>query len=1210
MKRGIIDLSSLIWTSLLFGTDKEFGTKALDAKGREVTINSAQHGYDNLMGYLVNEVMKDLGLVPRQLILVKEGMNSKAGRQALLETYKAGRDKLPGQYEQFNICREMVTTALLDLGAQMCWQDGVEADDVIGYLADHLQGEVWVISGDKDLAQCVNEEAGVHQYRAGAKDENPFGPFSHHHIPVWIAMVGDSGDKIPGAKGFGQKAAEKLLMNFGEDGLELMGDLIRKRDLRALVRDGDVNEMKELQKLVDDEEGVYLSYELGRLRTDKVNTLRKPLQWQAGMVKDRSEHTEELLARYAGTKTLVCAENYDQAVDFFKKHTASTPEFALDIETSSPPESDEWMLLRDKEDAVDVFGAKLAGLSITFGRNCQHTVYLTHDHVPEEGVSNLTLEQVRDFVGMIPRERINWVHNAGFELPVLFNHWGADWSDDPLYHGFLPNVRDTLVASSYADENRSKGLKSLSHEVLGYTQTTYDEVTTKVMRKADWNGAGKVISEWTDKVPTPSGVFEQVPVLDAEGSPVIDPESGEDLLQDGPEIMTYVDGDVMVKVQFKMNELTAREVFDYGCDDTICTIGLANHFQTIMEIENTIQVFHDIETFPAYLTALGHVQGVNFSLQEMNEMEKDDEKAYNEAWTTLRQYLMGIGFEGTRCPFFETIDAAAIKAAYLILTGTELKTLVRTPSKLAKLLQQMADDAESSGVTDEDYPQMLRLLASLVEADDVKGFNDLVMANFDGEPKLDLGSPKQMKALLYDFMGLPVQIINDVTPTERQKKPELADAVKKFKQKRAGKDVTMRDHELELLKAKAKTDDTAIDYALAFDKEHISEEAQAALKAIGVMKKVMTRRNLFYANYRGLQHWKDGKIHAQANQCAAVTRRYSMSNPNLQQLPKKGEGVRFRGCFKPHDRDSVVVSIDFSGQELRLAAERSQDKNMLACYVGDNLKDIHSITAAGAMRLKWGHDKVDELNKEFGASLPMGMTREEHEYRLFLILRGLGKENPVGKMADDLRKDSKNVNFAAQFGGRAAKLSETLIMTLEDAQLFLDARAAMFPDVDVAAERAADFAKKHGYALTMMGARRHLRDAMMSDEPGAADRAARQAWNMEIQGSAGEMTKAAMTRFWKSGALFRLRARFFAPIHDELVTTVHKDDALEFIKIKHQCMVEKYASMSVPIVASISLGKDFAHQIECGDDYDPVAIQAALDSIFGANVISEERVAA
>jgi DNA polymerase-1 len=1119
-------------------------------EGKEVLVNSAAYGYDNAMEH-INKVMADLHLTPRQLIFVEEGKDSKRDRLAIHPNYKAGRDKVPEQYVEFNLAKEMLLTAFLSVGAQSVKQDGgVEADDVLGYLAQNLKGERWVISGDKDLAQIVGGD--IHHYRAGKIDENPFGDFPHRFIPVYIALVGDSGDKIPGAKGFGDKAFQLMHMAFGNDGLELMEDLIKRKKLLDLEED--VGSLRELQRIIDDMDGVYMSYELGRLRTERVNTMKRPLQWRVGMVKPREQCEEQSLRKHAGVNRIVSAENYDEAMAWAKGQIDLSPEVSLDIETSTPPESDEWLESRDKADRVDVFGSELTSLQMTFGPSMNYTFYLPHNNVEEPGCTNLSMEQIAAFVDLVPRTKIMLIQNVAFELPICYMSWGEMWKDDPEYHGFLRNCRDTKIMSSYVDENRPAGLKDNSKLLLGYDQVNYATVTTKDYQKSQWNGKGKVLGEWTD-------------MLTSDGEVPIDEDH---------------QGTHWVKVQHKMNEMTAREVVGYGCDDTICTAAIGNHFRVVMELENTWDVFEEVETFPAYLTALAYVQGTNFSLESMAAQEKDDDKVYDAAWPILRDYLMKIGFEGTRYEPITALDPASIKRAAFEVDSIVLKTMVRTPSKLAKLIE--IENPES-------------VLPLLINEGKIAEINELMLGNFSGEPQLDLASPKQMKTLLYGFMNIPVKVINDVTDNEKANNPALFQAVRKFKQIRAGKsEQTMTTEEMELMKHKAKSDDTAIDFAIAFDTDVLDDEARAALKAIGVMKKVMTRRSLFYKNYWKGLHWKDRKLHCNANQCAAVTRRYSMSDQNLQQLPKKGEAVRFREHFEPHEKNAVIASIDYTGQELRLAAEVSQDKNMLACYVGEKLKDIHSITAAGAMKLKWGSTLVDELFKTHGADLSRDT---EGTYTLFVkIHKTLGKEDPLTKKADDLRKDSKNINFGAQNGAKAVKLSETLVMPVVDAQLFLDARSAMFPDVDVVAEEIADEAKRVGYATTMMGARRHLAEAIMSDERGAADRAARQSWNYRIQGSAGEMTKLGMGRLWKSGIYFRYNARFIAPIHDELVSSVHRDHAVEFLREKNACMTQPYSTMKVPILASISLGPNFAQQYECGDWFIKDRIEKALNDSF------------
>lgn len=1143
MKRALVDVSNVIWQGFMEGKDVEFGRSYPNPKEglKSVWVNGADHVVHNANSFLM-QVLDQLGIQPCDVILVVEGQNSKILRQQINPDYKTGKDKLDPQYEQFNKAKDKLLDTWLKLGAQVAIQKNCEADDTMAYLALKLKGEKWIISGDKDMAVLVGGD--IHHYRNGVIDKNPFGDFDHKYIPVYIALVGDTADNIKGAWKFGDGAFLKMRTVFGDGCLPMMKKLIEEKRLLDLQED--VGELKELQRIIDSAQSVYDSYACALLYPQRVNTLRLPMEWKVGMVRGREFIEDERLHKWAGAVRLVHAGNYTEAMKWAKPHIEASPYVSLDIETSTPWESDEWIerLNKDEGKVVDTFGSTLTGLGMTFGVNRQYTLYLTVDHVCN---NNITVAQARDFVDLVPRNIPTVVHNFAFEGPVLYQAWGKDWADDELYRGFLRNVRDTKIASSYVDENRRAGLKNLSSEVLGYEQETYEHVTTATIPAAEWDGRGRVLDRF-----------------------VTGADDGE--------------GVEYVKVQRKMNQLTPQHVLSYGADDCICTAALYNHFVTVMEIEDTFRIFEEVETFPAYLTNLAFAHGTPIDLNRMNQLEREDDKVFEEQSAILREYLMKIGFDGTRCPVYEEINPAAVKEAYLFITGTELESRNRRLDKLAV-------DVE------EECPRLANILRVAQEdaATALPMFNDIVAEHFNGEPKLDLASPKQMKALLYDHIGIPVKIINDVTPLEKQHKRDLADAAMKFKQWRAGKDVTMRPEELQLLKAKAKTDDTAIAFALTFDSEYINDEAKAALVAIGKVKEVMTRRSLFYNNYRNIEHWKDGNVHSSINQCSTVTRRYSSSGPNLQQLPKKGAGVKFRSIFVPHTNDAVVCSIDFGSQELRLAAWKSQDKGMLSCYIGDVLRDIHSLTASGAMKLKWGAGEVGELFQKYGPDLTEG---ENGEYELFIRLRELGKQNFLGKLADDLRKDSKGVNFTVQFGGRASKVSETLVMPLEDAKLFIDARNARFPDVDKAAEKAADKCKQLGYAETFLGARRHLQKGIKSADRGEVERAARQAWSMEIQGSAAEMTKLAMARLWLSGALFKYDVRFIAPIHDELVTSVKREHALDFIKIKHECMVQKYADMEVPVIGSISIGPNFGEQYECGDEYILENIQKYLDVIF------------
>lgn len=1235
MKRGIVDVSNIIWTNLKGGKDTEFGQtyvqhndtltpmrsfqakayKDANPEAKIHLVNSAEYGYENAVKCMV-QAMEKLDLQPRDLILVKEGMNSKSARQIIHPGYKGGSSKLEPEYAQFVKCRDMFIEVFLKLGANVAWQDNIESDDVMGYLAQNLRGERYIISNDKDLAVLVNKAEGVHHYRMGQLDKNPFGDFDHKLITMYIALVGDQGDKIPGAKGFGDSgelsAWKKLWITFGDDGLVAMDLLIQQRRLKDLEED--VGELPVLQKIIDDADNVYMSYELARLMVERVNTARRPLQMRAGMVMPKSVVEDERLQKYAGVNRIVCAENLGKSVEWIMRQIQVSPYIGLDIETSSSDESDAWIEAMDKDEdkaPVDVLGAELTSLQLTFGPNMQFSAYFPIDNVEEEGCSNISIADMRDVLAQIPREKVTYIHNAQFELPVCYQAWGEDWKNDDLYHGFLPNVRDTVILSSYADENRSAGLKNLSKTVLGYEQASYQDTVTKQYDRV-------VEYRMVDGEEHSRALEDQYPGYGRVKS-VQRPD------REDEEVTEWTENQVLV-VEHKMNQLTAREVLGYGCDDTICTVALANQFQIVMELENTWDQYLAVEVWTTYVQALGFIHGSAFSLERMSEMEKKDRTKHDAAWVVLRQYLIDIGYEGTTTPTVVSaavydsmkataladaleenpdldpkkwkwtphshligFNAAGIKRMFQIVTGAELSTRVSTPSKLAKLVEQWAE--ENDGHTS------AYLLAEAIKKEDFATINQLLEDNFTGEPLLDLNSPKQMAELLYDRMSLPVNVTNKITDIEKAKVPGLFEAMNNHRQWRLGKLYDLTAADWKLVRRKAKADDKAIQYALNIDVDYIDDAARKALKALGVMKKYLTRNQLFYKNYWKTVHWKTKRVHSNIRQCGTVTRRPTASMPNLYQLPKKGEGVEFRTCFVPHHKDAVVGSIDFDSQELRLGADRSQDKNMLACFVGDSLKGMHNLTASGAMKTKWSKETVQEVYDLYGPK-PDDMSQTEYDYLAFTKAHELGKDRPLGKMADDLRKEAKNVNFLAQFGGQAIKLADMLGMKPNDTQAFLDARSAKFPDVDRAAKRAEDACYKTGYAVTYMGVRRHLREAILSDNRQIASRAARQAWNMEIQGSAGEMTKLAMSRLWTTGALFRYDVRFFASIYDELVVSVHKDHCADFMREMQECMTQPYSTMTVPILGSISIGPDFGNQIECGTEFSLEKINAALAKIF------------
>lgn len=1099
-RRLLVDMSSLLWKSLLTSKDTEFG-KEVEHEGKMVHVNGWQHGYECAMNHLL-AVMRELDVTPINMIFVVEGERSTARRKGIYSGYKQGRDSRPPlAYEQFTILRDKLSITFAGLGSQTCTQAGVEGDDIIAYLAHHLEGEKVILSTDGDMAALISNDVALWRKDMLTR-ENPYGPFPCQYIGVYKALCGD-GSEYKGALGFGPTAFLQMLAAYGDAGLAAMEGMLKRRTLHDLEED--VGTFKPFRRIIDGAQHAYESYQCALLHDEWVDTKLQPLDWKAGLVRGKDMIEDARLHQWAQQVQLVTADNYGQAADLFKSKLSESPFFSLDIETSTPEQSDEWLVAGGKENKVDVLGSELTSLGITFGRNNHHTLYFSVDHAQ---TNNVTSEQVRDLIALIPTDKHIVIQNFAFEGPILYKAWGSALEDNG-WHGFLPNVVDTVFCASYVNENISLGLKQGSKHYLDYDQQTYESVT---------NLSG------------PDGTC-----------------------------------------QYKMNELTAEHVLSYGSDDPICTAALFNHFKIRMEIENTWNLMLEVEQLPSYVMALAYVCGTKFSLQRMKEIQKEDADTYLEQWKILRDFLISKGWQGTVTPQYQELTPAAIKEICLIVLGQELKTLVRTPSKMANLVETLDHD---------DAP----LLAHLITEANLDQINDLVRSRFVGEPIFDLSSPKQMREFLYTLLDLPVRLVNPSTPTEREKKPLLARLVSDHKKRWAGHETTPIPETLlgtepvnmkALLMTKAKTDDTAIDFALAMDVEGKPEIAKV-LNCIKVMKKCLTRESLFYTPYTHMPHWLDNKIHGQAGQCRTVTRRFAPSDPNLGQLPKKGEGVKFRECFIPHKKGAVVVSVDFSGQELRQGAGQSGDQGMLDCFVGDHKKDMHSMTAAVAMVTKWGRDRVKDLAKNFGKE---GDTL----YDLFLRLRK--SEDPtIHKMADDLRKNAKNVNFGAQYDAQAPKLAETLVIPVPDAQAFLDAKYQSFPWFEKWKDEVKDSAERLGYVTTPMGGRRHLRDALLSTEWGVKDKALRQGPNFKIQGASAEQTKLAMARLWKSGILFSLDMSFFSPIHDELVWSVTPEDALQSIQVVVKCMTAPYGNLPVPFLGSVSLGPNFGEQHECGDE--------------------------
>jgi DNA polymerase-1 len=273
-----------------------------------------------------------------------------------------------------------------------------------------------------------------------------------------------------------------------------------------------------------------------------------------------------------------------------------------------------------------------------------------------------------------------------------------------------------------------------------------------------------------------------------------------------------------------------------------------------------------------------------------------------------------------------------------------------------------------------------------------------------------------------------------------------------------------------------------------------------------------------------------GRIHTTFNQTATSTGRLSSSEPNLQNIPIKGEwGERIRRVFIA-DRGHVLLSADYSQIELRILAHLSNDEKMRRAFIEE--RDIHSETAMELFSL------------------------QENE------------------LTQDIRRLAKTVNFGIVYGISPFGLSEATGTSIEDARQFIERYFETYPGVKAYADRIIEEAKRLGYVRTLFGRKRHIPEL---HSPVASERSLgeRLAINTPVQGTAADIIKMAMINIYRRIRSEGLRSGLVLQIHDELLFEVHEEE-LSYVKEMVKEEMESVVKLSVPLKVEIGTGKNWA----------------------------------
>lgn len=274
---------------------------------------------------------------------------------------------------------------------------------------------------------------------------------------------------------------------------------------------------------------------------------------------------------------------------------------------------------------------------------------------------------------------------------------------------------------------------------------------------------------------------------------------------------------------------------------------------------------------------------------------------------------------------------------------------------------------------------------------------------------------------------------------------------------------------------------------------------------------------------------RTGHIHTSFNQTVTATGRLSSSDPNLQNIPVRGEdGKEIRKAFVPEE-GCLFFSADYSQIELRVMAHLSGDENMQEAFREGY--DIHAATAA-----KIYHETMDSVTR-------------------------------------DQRTKAKRANFGIIYGITVFGLAERLDISRAEATQLIDGYFATFPKVAEYMEQAKETARKLGYAETLLHRRRYLPD-ITSHNATVRGFAERNAINAPIQGTAADIIKIAMVRIHRRFRDEHLRSKMILQVHDELNFSVYPDEKETVERIVLEEMQAAYP-LSVPLVADCGWGQNW-----------------------------------
>lgn len=854
---------------------------------------------------------------------------------------------------------------------------------------------------------------------------------------------------------------------------------------------------------------------------------------------------------------LVTKDNYDQVMGRILRLCAQhKPLVGLDIESEDGDRHaglNEFMRLdpkslkykNPKKLVFDVQRTNITGFSLYLDQD--HTCYYFNTgHADVE--NRIALDQVIPALEYIKQHCTYIIHNACFEIGMLNATWGFDvgknyictltmavsgYNDDeyPLLRykanglggikQLMPKLKKAFLA--YRDGQEMTGeQQDLVHSILGKQSVSSWSYNGLVRESRYGYGLKEAVKSWF-----------------------------------GHKMDTFKD---TLNGKAHMGLLTSQEACVYGADDAYWCVRLFYAIYDFMMATNP-QVFNTFlqqENPMPRIFAKSWIRGMPVNKRNIDKREASERANYAEALRDLQKAIRAV------LPFDE-------EPKWRMVFRQDKWYLGKNNDAYLKYRNRVKAFAEQNFETDEDI--ILAVSGPITDklCRDLQRPLKKNAANF--------AHYMMQRTLLHDLCNLPFIFIKGDLKTDKEARGKLKERVAELKE---STELSVQElvRYIEKTQGRKPTESELQGiHTLALANQNWflnkGDAVIALLEALNTIATVETRIKLFINPYLMLTDPDTNRMYPMIRS-ELNTRRMSCENPNAMQLAKRGESTYIRGFWLPQNEDHVILSLDWSQVELVLVGSASDDPAFAEAYGQIPYKDLHAKAASAAIAVKLPGFSEDDFNQlhdpEAAKTNFIACWGEAGNYPFYNPATGV----PLTKPFKDFRNLGKPVNFGYWFSGGCFTAAEGFGWSAEETFEAADNYRNTFPMAEKWRVATQEFAKNFGYVMLPDGHRRTRFESTMAwfvwwvgewAKYGLRElgiflgkkiqrRAGNQVVNARIQGSGATLAKrSAITmdsEMIEEGGQFD--AYFLMPIHDELVFSVHKDQAVAFGNYLKQVM--------------------------------------------------------